>query len=141
MPHLYAGKQIWILPSHGHILKLYNENGKWIDEHTISNQKGSTIYKQEHYEGMNNKLPKSLPKLRELFLETFPSGNDYVELLQQEVKTNHAYRFQKIWELRYYYEDTIIDVVLQQAVTYQRTVGAINKTIKRATFEGNWYHL
>ncbi|PEA54948.1 hypothetical protein CON64_09655 [Bacillus pseudomycoides] len=121
VPHLYAGKQIWILPSHGHILKLYNENGKWIDEHMISNRKGSTIYKEEHYEGLNNKLPKSLPKLRELFLEKFPSGESYVGLLQQEVKANHGHRFQKILELRHYYEDTIIDAVLQQAVMYQRT--------------------
>ncbi|MGI2728963.1 hypothetical protein ACRS6Y_13325 [Bacillus cytotoxicus] len=59
--------------------------------------------------------------LRAVFLKTFPPGDGYVELLQEEGKTNHAGIFRKIPKFRHYYEETIINVALQQAVTYKRT--------------------
>jgi hypothetical protein len=120
VPHHYAGEQVWVRSSRGNELLVYNERGEIIAKHMLSFQTGETIINQSHYHGISDELPKSLPKISELFIQTFSNGINYVGLLQKEVKANHLNRFRNILSLRNHYEDRSINVAIEQAVLFKR---------------------
>lgn len=134
VPHVYAGQDVWVRSSHGNVLEIYDSNGTLIYKHTISYQRGQTIMDEKHYEGVKGSLPKSLPKVRERFIETFPSGKQYVELLNREVKANHIHRYQKILELLHHYELGEINEAIEQAIVFKRTENDfVGNVLKKAT--------
>ena len=139
VPHVYAGKDVLIRSRYGNSLEIYELNGSLIYEHTISYQKGKTVVDEKHYEGVKGSIPKSLPKVREMFIQTFPSGKRFVELLQLEVKANHTQRFQKILELLNHYELEQVNDAIEQAIIFNRTehefVGNILKRMARKKIE------
>jgi transposase len=120
VPHPYAGKQIWIRVSQGDKLELYSERGEWIDQHPISFTKGRTVSKKEHYEGLRKSIPKSLPQLRETFIQTFPSGKKFIQMLREKTTQNHGYILQRMLELQYSYTVDVLEAVIQQALTHRR---------------------
>jgi len=121
VPNKYAGKSIWLYEKQGHTLLVISESGVIVCEHLLSTQKGATIIDKSHYEGVKGSIPKSLPKVREKFINTFSVGKEYSELLKADVKANHTQRYQNILELLNHYEVIKIEEVLTQAILYKRT--------------------
>jgi len=139
IPHLFAGQDVWIRPSHGNILEVYDQNSKMICQHTLSYQRGKTVIIEQHYEGVKGSIPKSLPKLREHFIHTFSNGERYVELLNREVKANHIHRYQKILELLHHYDLEAIEQAIEQSILFNRIeldfIGNLLKKSSRKTIE------
>ncbi|WP_179865715.1 IS21 family transposase [Bacillus sp. AFS017336] len=121
VPNQYAGKSIWLNEKQGHLLQILNESGMIVCEHILSTQKGATVINEVHYEGVKGSTPKSLPKVREKFIDTFSVGKEYTDLLKTDVKANHTHRYRNILELLNHYEVYQVEEVLKQAILYKRT--------------------
>jgi hypothetical protein len=133
VPHIYAGKRVWVRVSQGSTLEIYSEKGGFLAKHQLSFTKGSTISKGEHYEGLKGSVPKSLPVLRETFINKFPSGKAFVELLEKKTTNNHGSYLQKILELEHSYELECIETSIRQAIEFKRIDNAFFKHVLRDT--------
>lgn len=119
VPHIYAGKNVWVRLSHAYWLQVYSEQGLLIAEHQLSKTKGASVIQPEHYQNIKNSIPKTVPRTREILAEEFPSGQEFYEALVVNTKFNAAYHGQKILELRDYYTNEIIELALKKALAYK----------------------
>lgn len=118
VPSTYAGKRVWIRLEHGHWLTVLAPSGDTLCRHELSLTKGSTNIQSEHYEALCA-MPKSSPRIRELFTAVFPSGAPFYQGLKERLSVNAAYHAQKILFLRDYYDDTVIEEALQKALAFK----------------------
>jgi len=114
-PHSYAGKRVWVRESKGAYLEIMEPSGRVMACHSLSSKKGATIIQKEHYEGIKSSCPKSAPRIREIFLGSFASGDKFYEGLVRNVSYNAPYHAKKILEQRRIYEDEFIEEALEKA--------------------------
>lgn len=118
VPAQHAGTRVWVLVRHGYLLEVQDQAGTMITAHELSKTKGSTNIKEEHYQELR-KTPCTAPRIREIFMQTFPSGKDYYRLLLEKVGYNAAYHAQRILDLKAYYPDEAIEQALRHALRYR----------------------
>lgn len=118
VPAQHAGTRVWVLVRHGYLLEVQDQAGAVIATHELSKTKGSINIKEEHYQGLR-KTPCTAPRIREVFIQTFPSGKDYYQLLLEKVGYNAAYHAQRILDLKAYYPDEAIEQALRHALRYR----------------------
>ncbi len=114
-PHSYAGKRVWVRESKGAYLEIMEPSGRVMACHSLSSKKGATIIQKEHYEGIKSSCPKTAPRIREIFLGSFASGDKFYEGLVRNVSYNAPYHAKKILEQRRIYEDEFIEEALEKA--------------------------
>jgi hypothetical protein len=114
-PHHFAGKRVWVRQSHGSILEIMDLAGRVIARHSLSDKKGSTIIKEEHYQGIKSSTPKTVPRIRELFMETFREADSFYRGLVGKTLSNAPYHAKRILEQRRIYEDEHIEKALNKA--------------------------
>jgi len=130
-PHVFAGKRVWVRESHGAYLEAMDLSGNLIARHSLSDKKGATVIQKEHYEGIKSSTPKTAPRIREIFIETFAEGYLFYKGLVKMTSFNAPYHAKKILEQRRIYEDEHIEEVLEKAMEFgafsYQTVGNILK--------------
>ena len=117
-PHVFAGKRVWIKESHGAYLEAMDLSGNVIARHSLSDKKGATVIQKEHYEGIKSSTPKTAPRIREIFIETFAEGYLFYKGLVKMTSYNAPYHAKKILEQRRIYEDEHIEEVLEKAMEF-----------------------
>jgi hypothetical protein len=104
VPHLYAGKQVCIVPYLGEKLRIFNLANELIGTHVISTSKGKTVIDPGHYEGLRPSLPKSAPCIREDFLKIFEKyGKEFYLRLVREYSHNASRWAKMVLSLRSFY--------------------------------------
>jgi len=97
-PHVFAGKRVWVRESHGAYLEAMDLSGNLIARHSLSDKKGATVIQKEHYEGIKSSTPKTAPRIREIFIETFAEGYLFYKGLVKMTSYNTPYHAKKILE-------------------------------------------
>ncbi|MEW6547232.1 MAG: hypothetical protein AB1446_10015 [Bacillota bacterium] len=99
VPHPYAGKSVWVRVSRGEYLLVLDMHGQVVATHELCRDKGRTILKQEHYEGLRRAAPRTRALLEKAFLDRFPDQAEFLERLYAQQKLNPAYHLRGILEL------------------------------------------
>jgi len=117
-PHSFSGKKVWVRESHGAILEIMDLSGNVIARHLLSDKKGATVIQEEHYQGIKSSTPKTAPRIREIFIETFSEADIFYQGLVKTTSYNAPYHAKKILEQRRIYEDEHIEEALQKAIEF-----------------------
>jgi len=117
-PHQFAGKRVWVRQSHGSILEIMDLAGTVIARHSLSDKKGSTIIKEKHYQGIKSSTPKTAPRIREIFMETFREGDSFYRGLVGKTLSNAPYHAKRILEQRRIYQDEYVEKALKKAIQF-----------------------
>lgn len=103
---------------HGAVLEIMNLAGSVIARHSLSDKKGALIIKEEHYRGIKSSTPKTVPRIREIFIETFNAADLFYKGLLKKTSHNAPYHAKKILEQRRIYQNKFIEEALQKAIGF-----------------------
>lgn len=117
-PHQFAGKRVWVREYHGAVLEIMDLASSVIARHSLSGKKGALIINQEHYRGIKSSTPKTVPRIREIFIETFDAADLFYKGLLSKTSHNAPYHAKKIVEQRRIYQNKFIEEALQKAVDF-----------------------
>jgi len=98
IPSEYASKNVWVRTSQGRYLDIYDQQGKLIWRHTLSQKKGATVLVEEHYARLKKNF-RTRAVLEQEFLEEFPEEKDFLEKLYAQQKLNPVFHLKPIVEL------------------------------------------
>ena len=113
VPHLYAGKEIWVKNIKGYYLKIYSPSGKHITTHKVSDKKNDIVIVDEHYSGIKTDTPKTKTILQNEFMKYYSANSLFLKYLYEQ-RTHSAIRdLRAIINLRNYYNDIEIDNALK----------------------------
>jgi len=98
IPSEYASKNVWVRTSQGRYLDIYDQQGKLIWRHTLSQKKGATVLVEEHYARLKKNF-RTRAVLEKEFLEEFPEEKDFLEKLYAQQKLNPVFHLKPIVEL------------------------------------------
>jgi transposase len=118
VPHLYAGKQVWVRASQGVRLGVYDQRGECIAQHALSAKKGVTILNPEHYAGLRKQTPLTKVVLAEQFLARFPDQQPFLEGLLAQYKLAPVGHLRAILELAAVYSEEAMRAAFASAVTF-----------------------
>lgn len=118
VPHLYAGKQVWVRASQGVRLAVYNQRGQCIARHALSAKKGVTILIPEHYSGLRKQTPLTKVVLAEQFLARFPDQQPFLDGLLAQYKLAPVGHLRAILELAAVYSEEAMRSAFAAAVTF-----------------------
>jgi len=93
-------------------------SGTVIARHSLSDKKGETIMQKEHYKGIKSSTPKSSPRIREIFMDTFTFADSFYQGLVKMTSFNAPYHARKILEKRLLYKDQHIEEALEKAIEF-----------------------
>jgi len=99
VPHVYAGKSVWVRVSRGKYLLVLDMRGQVVATHELCRDKGRTVLNKEHYEGLRRAAPRTRALLEKAFLDRFPDQAEFLERLYAQQKLNPAYHLRGILEL------------------------------------------
>ena len=105
VPAGYAGKTVWVLPSHGSHIQIVNARRQTIAEHALSLVKGATVIVEAHYASLRRGTPRTLVVLSKDFLAKFPHDADFLEGLQLQHTHNPAEHLRGIVDLASLYDE------------------------------------
>lgn len=99
IPSDYASKDVWVRTSQGQYLDIYGQNGNLIFRSPLSQKKGMTLLKEEHYAKLKKNQFKTRVLLEKQFLERFPDQKDFLEKLYVQQKLNPVFHLKPIVEM------------------------------------------
>lgn len=117
VPWHFAGKQVWIRISKGYFLEVYSQSNKLVASHKLLLEKGRVIIVDEHYRG-NNQRGGNFERLKQKFLETFPSEEIFIEKLKAQKRINANHQLSKIIELIELYQKEDFYEAINKALVY-----------------------
>lgn len=117
VPWHFAGKQVWIRISRGYFLEVYSQNNKLVATHELLLEKGRVVIENDHYRG-NNQRGGNFERLKQKFLESFPSEEVFVEKLKAQKRMNANLQLSKIIELIELYQKEDFYKAINKALTY-----------------------
>jgi transposase len=118
VPHVYAGKQVWVRTSQGVRLEVYDQRGQYIARHLLSARKGLTILNQEHYAGLRTQTPLTKALLAEAFLARFPDQQAFLDGVIAQYKLAPVSQLRAILELAQTYPAEALRAAFAQAITF-----------------------
>ena len=98
VPSEYAGKDVWVRTCQGRYLDVYDQQGKLIWCHTLSQRKGATVLVEEHYARLKKNF-RTRAVLEQEFLEKFPEEKEFLDKLYAQQKLNPVFHLKPIVEL------------------------------------------
>ena len=109
VPSDYSGKNIWVRTAQGQYLDIYGQDGTLIFRHLLSQKKGATLLKEEHYAKLKRGQFKTRVLLEKEFLERFPDRKDFLEKLYVQQKLNPVFHLRPIVEMAsLYHRETML---------------------------------
>ncbi len=117
VPWHFAGKQVWIRISKGYFLEVYSQSNKLVASHGLLLDKGKVVIVDSHYRG-NNQRGGNFERLKQKFLESFPSEEAFVEKLKAQKRMNANLQLSKIIELIELYQREDFYKAINKALIY-----------------------
>lgn len=108
LPPGYVGKEVWVRPSQGRYLDVYDQRGNPIFRHMLSERKGAVVIVKEHYEELKRRQGKTRAVLEEQFMEQFPDQRGFLEKLYVQQKLNPVAHLKPIMELAGIYSKEVM---------------------------------
>jgi transposase len=118
VPHVYAGKQVWVRASQGVGVAIYDHSGQCIARHARSEKKGVTLFDPAHYAGVRQQTPQTRVVLAEAFLARFPDQHSFLEGLLAQFKLAPVAQLRAILELAAVYSTEAMVAAFATAVTF-----------------------
>jgi len=118
VPHPYAGKQVWVRASQGVRLAVYDQRGRCIAEHALSEKKGLTVLVPEHYAGLRKQTPLTKVVLADAFLARFPDQQPFLDGLLAQYKLAPVGHLRAILELAAVYSEEAMRAAFARAITF-----------------------
>ena len=118
VPSDYDGKEVWVRTSQGRYIEIYSQQGNLIDRHALSQKKGATIMKEEHYEKLKKNGFRTRIVLEKAFLEKFPDQKDFLEKLYAQQKLNPLFHLRPVVELANLYPREVMLKVFELSHQY-----------------------
>ena len=118
VPHLYAGKQVWVRSSQGVRLEVYDQKGHLLAAHQLSVKKGLTVINKEHYEGLSKHTPMTKVVLADAFIARFPDQQRFLDGLLAQYKLSPAGQLRAILKLSEVYTLEAMKVAFEAALNY-----------------------
>jgi len=134
VPAAYAGKTVWVRPSQGQRLLVFNQRGDLITGHLLSPRKGVTVLEEAHYAGLKRQPPRTRVLLEQAFLERFPEQRSFLEKLCAQQKFNHVAHLRGILELAATYPREAVERAFALGHTYNTfSYHFVRGLVERAT--------
>jgi len=108
VPWTYAGQTVMVKVSRGKDLIVLDMDGNAVATHELCRQKGRTLLKDEHYEGLRKNAPRTRALLEQVFLERFPGEMQFLKELYKEQKTNIVAHLRNILTLSDIYPEDVM---------------------------------
>lgn len=118
VPHIYAGKMVWVRASQGMALQVCNQKGECVATHGLSSGKGQIIVDKAHYAGLRQQAPRTRLLLKQAFLERFPGQWLFLEKLCVQQRLNPDRHIRGILGLANLYPPEAMEEAFAQAHQY-----------------------
>ncbi len=118
VPHIYAGKLVWVRTSQGATLQVYNQKRECLATHSLSPGKGAIIMEKAHYAGLRQQTPRTRILLKQAFLERFPRHWLFLEKLCAQQRLNPESHIRGILQLANLYPAEALEKTFTQAQEY-----------------------
>lgn len=118
VPHIYAGKLVWVRTSQGTMLQVYNQKRECVATHSLSHGKGAITMDKAHYAGLRHQAPRTRLLLKQAFLERFPGRWLFLEKLCAQQRLNPESHIRGILQLTNLYPAEALEEAFTQAQEY-----------------------
>jgi hypothetical protein len=118
VPHIYAGKLVWVRTCQGITIQVYNQKRERVAQHTLSSGKGLIIMDKAHYAGLRQQTPRTRLLLKQAFLERFPGHWLFLEKLCAQQRLNPESHIRGILQLANLYPALTLEDAFTQSHEY-----------------------
>lgn len=132
VPHIFAGKEVWIKVSRGYLLEIYSSKGVLAAVHNISLAKGQVIMDPVHYKNYNSERG-NWERLAKEFKQTYPGYEWFLDKLKTQKRINPNYHLTQIVSLSQFYSKQDMIKAFDESVVYNM----YSHTIIKAFLEKN----
>jgi len=118
VPHIFAGRDVWIRISQGRYLEVYSQSNKLIAKHTLeSSEKGKIFISKEHFQGYRG-TKGTWNFLSQQFLTIAPGQEDFLNKLKDQKRINPSRHLTIIVEAAKHFNKKDIKKVIQLCDKY-----------------------
>lgn len=118
VPWAYAGTRVWVRTTQGVRLRVRNQAGETIAEHTLSRVSGSTVIDNAHYAGLQPGVPKTRARVTETFRERFPEADAFLSGVLAQHPPNAVAHLRAILALADLYPAAAMTAAFAAAAAY-----------------------
>jgi transposase len=118
VPHIFAGREVWIRISQGRYLEIYSQSNKLIAKYTLEKtDKGKIFINKEHFQGYRG-CKGTWDFLSQQFLKIAPTQEDFINRLKAQKRINPSRHLTIIIEAAKHFSKKDIENVIQLCNKY-----------------------
>lgn len=118
VPHIFAGREVWIRISQGRYLEIYSQSNKLIAKYTLEKtDKGKIFINKEHFQGYRG-CKGTWDFLSQQFLKIAPAQEDFINKLKAQKRINPSRHLTLILEAAKHFSKKDIENVIQLCNKY-----------------------
>jgi len=118
VPHIFAGREVWIRISQGIYLEIYSQSNKIIAKYTLEKtDKGKIFINKEHFKGYRG-CKGTWDFLSQEFLKIAPAQEDFINKLKAQKRINPSRHLTIILEAAKHFSNKDIENVIQLCNKY-----------------------
>ena len=118
VPHIFAGREVWIRISQGRYLEIYSQSNKLIAKYTLEKtDKGKIFINKEHFQGYRG-CKGTWDFLSQQFLKIAPAQEDFIKRLKAQKRINPSRHLTIIIEAAKHFSKKDIENVIQLCNKY-----------------------
>ena len=118
VPHIFAGRDVWIRISQGIYLEIYSQSNKLIAKYTLEKtDKGKIFINKEHFQGYRG-CKGTWDFLSQQFLKIAPAQEDFIKRLKAQKRINPSRHLTIIIEAAKHFSKKDIENVIQLCNKY-----------------------
>jgi len=118
VPHIFAGREVWIRISQGIYLEIYSQSNKLIAKYTLEKtDKGKIFINKEHFQGYRG-CKGTWDFLSQQFLTIAPDQDDFINRLKAQKRINPSRHLTVIIEAAKHFSKKDIENVIQLCNKY-----------------------
>lgn len=118
VPHIFAGRDVWIRISQGRYLEIYSQSNKLIAKYTLEKtDKGKIFINKEHFQGYRG-CKGTWDFLSQQFLKIAPAQEDFIKRLKAQKRINPSRHLTIIIEAAKHFSKKDIENVIQLCNKY-----------------------
>ncbi len=118
VPHIFAGREVWIRISQGRNLEIYSQSNKLIAKYTLEKtDKGKIFINKEHFQGYRG-CKGTWDFLSQQFLKIAPAQEDFINKLKAQKRINPSRHLTIIIEAAKHFSKKDIENVIQLCNKY-----------------------
>lgn len=118
VPHIFAGREVWIRISQGRYLEIYSQSNKLIAKYTLEKtDKGKIFINKEHFQGYRG-CKGTWDFLSQQFLKIAPAQDDFIKRLKAQKRINPSRHLTIIIEAAKHFSKKDVENVIQLCNKY-----------------------